>query len=123
MYVISLMIQLLHCTEEYLGGFYTRIVEVSPFPPMSSQYFLELNAVAYACFLIGAVGIWKNQNWAMVIAWFFIIAGVFGNALGHTLMALRVGGYFPGLYTSFLYWMALPFWISMLLRLKQPVSS
>jgi hypothetical protein len=39
----------------------------------------------------------------MIIVWFFAIGGVIGNAIWHPLLSLRVGGYFPGLYTSFAY--------------------
>ncbi len=43
----------------------------------------------------------------MIIVWFFAIC-VLGNAIWHLLLTLKVGGYFPGLYTSFAGWILGP---------------
>lgn len=116
-YLLCIAIQCLHFAEEFVAGFYQRIPEINGFPAMTQNYFIIFNMVAYALFLLAAVGIYKKIKWVMVIAWFFIIAGVIGNSIWHLLMALRVGGYFPGLYTSFAYWIAAPFLLS---RLTKP---
>jgi len=44
----------------------------------------------------------------MIFVWFFAFGGVVGNAIWHPLLALKVGGYFPGLITSFAYLIVAP---------------
>jgi hypothetical protein len=109
LYLICIGIQCLHFIEEYVWGFHERVAEVLPFSPMSAGYFIRFNLIAYGCFLVAAFAIHHGIKWAMVVAWFFIIAGVAGNMFWHPLLALRAGGYFPGLYTSLLYWIVAPF--------------
>ena len=48
------------------------------------------------------------MKFPMVIVWFFTIAATLGNAVLHPLLAFKVGGYFPGLFTSFAYWILGP---------------
>lgn len=112
-YLIALAMQFLHFTEEYVYGFYLRIPEImAGLPPFEPNVFVAFNMIAYSLFLLGAVGMYKGMKSPMIIVWFFAFGGVIGNAIWHPLLALRVGGYFPGLYTSFAYWILGP----MLLR-------
>lgn len=60
--------------------------------------------IAYGLFLLAGVGLYKRMKFPMIIVWFFAIA-FFANSIWHLLLTFRVGGYFPGLYTS------LPGWI------------
>jgi hypothetical protein len=83
-------------------------------PPFNANTFVAFNMIAYSLFLLSGVGMWKGWKFPMIIVWFFTIAGVIGNALVHPLLALRVEGYFPGLFTSFAYWVVGPI---LLLRL------
>jgi hypothetical protein len=53
-------------------------------------------------FLVGGYAIFKGIKPLMVIAMFFISYGMLGNCIGHIAYSLAVGGYFSGLYTSFL---------------------
>ena len=116
-YLVALAIQFLHFTEEYVYGFPRRVTELLPgMPPFDLNVFVIFNMVAYAVFLLGAVGMYKGVRFAMLIVWFFAFAGVLGNAIWHPLMALRVGGYFPGLFTSFAYWILAPV---LLMRLRE----
>lgn len=59
--------------------------------------------IAYSLFLLSGLAMYKGMKFPMIIVWFFTIAATLGNAVLHPLLALRVGGYFPGLYTSFAY--------------------
>ena len=103
-YLVALAIQFLHFTEEYLYGFPYRVSELrAGMPPFDLNVFVTFNMVAYALFILGALGIYKGVKFSMIIVWFFAIGGVIGNAIWHPLLSLRVGGYFPGLYTSFAY--------------------
>jgi Protein of unknown function with HXXEE motif len=108
-YLLALAIQFLHFTEEYIYGFQFRLTEImSGMPPFKTNVFVAFNMIAYCLFLLAGLGMYKGIKFAMIIVWFFVIGGVLGNAIWHPLLALRVGGYFPGLYTSFAYWILGP---------------
>jgi Protein of unknown function with HXXEE motif len=108
-YLIALAMQFLHFTEEYVYGFYLRVPEImAGLPPFEPNVFVAFNMIAYALFLLGGVGMYKGMKSPMIIVWFFAFGGVIGNAIWHPLLALRVGGYFPGLYTSLAYWILGP---------------
>lgn len=108
-YLIALAIQFLHFTEEYVYGFHLRITELmAGMPPFNVNVFVAFNMIAYCLFLLAGFGMYKGVKFPMIIVWFFVIGGVVGNAVWHPLMSLRVGGYFPGLVTSFAYWIVGP---------------
>ncbi len=107
-YLIALAIQFLHFTEEYIYGFHLRVTEImAGMPPFNANVFLAFNMVAYCLFLLAGLGMYKGLKFPMIIVWFFAIV-VLGNAIWHLLLTLRVGGYFPGLYTSFAGWILGP---------------
>jgi hypothetical protein len=108
-YLVALAIQFLHFTEEYVFGFHIRITEImAGWPPFDDNVFVAFNMIAYSLFLLGGLGMYRGMKFPMIIVWFFAIAGVFGNAILHLLLAVRVGGYFPGLFTSFAGWILGP---------------
>src|SRR5919205_2116705 len=108
-YLFALAVQFLHFAEEYLYGFQFRVTEVSAgMPPFDPGVFLAFNMIAYSLFLLAGVGMYKGMRFPLVVVWFYAIAGVVGNAVWHLLLALKVGGYFPGLYTSFAGWVLGP---------------
>ena len=107
-YLIALAIQFLHFTEEYVYGFHLRVTEImAGMPPFNINVFVAFNMIAYCLFLLGGLGMYKGIKFSMIIVWFFVIVFL-GNAIWHSLLALRVGGYFPGLYTSFAGWILGP---------------
>ncbi len=107
-YLIALAIQFLHFTEEYIYGFHLRVTEImAGMPPFNANVSLAFNMVAYCLFLLAGLGMYKGLKFPMIIVWFFAIV-VLGNAIWHLLLTLRVGGYFPGLYTSFAGWILGP---------------
>jgi hypothetical protein len=107
-YLIALAIQLLHFTEEYIYGFQFRVTEImAGMPPFNVNVFVAFNMVAYCLFLLAGLGMYKGMKFPMIIVWFFAIC-VLGNAIWHLLLTLKVGGYFPGLYTSFPGWILGP---------------
>lgn len=107
-YLIALAIQFLHFTEEYVYGFHQRVTEImAGMPPFNVNVFVAFNMIAYCLFLLAGVGMYKGMKSPMIIVWFFAIA-VLGNAIWHLLLSLKVGGYFPGLYTSFAGWILGP---------------
>jgi Protein of unknown function with HXXEE motif len=107
-YLLALAIQFLHFTEEYVYGFHFRVTEImAGMPPFNANVFLAFNMIAYCLFLLAGLGMYKGMKFPMIIVWFFAIV-VLGNAIWHLLLTLRVGGYFPGLYTSFAGWIVGP---------------
>ena len=107
-YLIALAIQFVHFTEEYISGFQSRVSEImAGMPPFDANVFLAFNMIAYCLFLLAGVGMYKGIKFPMIIVWFFAIC-VIGNAIWHLLLTIKVGGYFPGLYTSFPGWVLGP---------------
>ncbi len=107
-YLVALAIQFLHFTEEYVYGFHQRVAEImAGMPPFNVNVFVAFNMTAYALFLLAGLGMYKGMKFPMVIVWFFAIV-VLCNAIWHLLLTFRVGGYFPGLYTSFAGWIVGP---------------
>jgi hypothetical protein len=53
---------------------------------------------------------------AYMIALFLAVGGGIGNGLGHIVLAIRAGGYFPGTYTAPLVFLAGAFLAVQLLR-------
>ena len=115
-YLIALAIQFLHFTEEFIYGFQFRVTEITAgMPPFKVNVFVAFNMIAYCLFLLAAVGMYKGIKFPMIIVWFFAIC-VLGNAIWHLLLTLKVGGYFPGLYTSFIGWILGPILLKRLSR-------
>src|SRR5215210_2438458 len=107
-YLVALAIQFLHFTEEYVYGFQFRVTEImAGMPPFNVNVFVAFNMIAYCLFLLAGLGMYKGMKFPMIIVWFFAIC-VLGNAIWHLLLTLRVGGYFPGLYTSLAGWVVGP---------------
>jgi len=103
-YLLALAIQFLHFTEEYVYGFHLRVVEIlDGVPPFTANAFVAFNMIAYCLFLLAGLGMYKGMKFPMILVWFFTLGGALGNALWHPLLAIKVGGYFPGLFTSFAY--------------------
>jgi hypothetical protein len=115
-YLLALAIQFLHFTEEYVYGFQFRVTEImAGMPPFNVNVFVAFNMIAYCLFLLAGVGMYKGMKFPMIIVWFFAIC-VLGNAIWHLLLTLKVGGYFPGLYTSFAGWILGPILLKRLWR-------
>lgn len=108
LYLLAVAIQMLHFAEEYITGFYTKFPELFGGWAYSSDTFVVFNMGAYFAFIVGAILIHRKIRAPMVIPLFFITYGVIGNAVMHAVFAIWVDGYFPGLYTSLLYWVLAP---------------
>lgn len=107
-YLVALALQFLHFTEEYIYGFHYRVTEIAAgMPPFDVNVFVAFNMIAYCLFLLGGLGMYKGIKFPMIIVWFFAIC-VLGNAIWHLLLTLKIGGYFPGLFTSFAGWILGP---------------
>jgi hypothetical protein len=88
-----------HFCEEYYTGFYQRFPDLLGLAPWSPAFFVSFN--------LGWVGIWllcilvlhRFPRIAVFPIWFLGIASA-ANGLLHPAIALAVGGYFPGLWSS-----------------------
>jgi Protein of unknown function with HXXEE motif len=97
--MIAAVLQALHFAEEYATGFHRRFPELLELPPWSDGFFVIFNLVWLAIWAVSICGLGRRRHAALFPLWFLAIAGI-GNGLGHPLLSLRTGGYFPGLITS-----------------------
>lgn len=119
LYLLALAVQMLHFAEEYVTGFYVRFPELFGGGAYTAETFVMFNMSAYFAFVIGAILPYKGIVAPMMIPLFFITYGVIGNAITHVIFAIAAGGYFPGLYTSLLYWLLAPLLIRELWRVTR----
>lgn len=92
-------IQCLHFAEEFATGFYVRFPELFGLPPMSVSFFVAFNLIWLAIWVASIPGVHLAQPAAIFAAWLLAIAAML-NGIGHPVLAIMTGGYFPGLVTS-----------------------
>ena len=97
--LLGIAVQCLHFTEEFITGFYERAPRFAGLAPWSSEFFVTFNLMWLAAWMVGAVGIRHHVRAALFPVWFLALA-LIANGLAHPLLAVAIGGYFPGLYTS-----------------------
>ncbi len=108
-YFLAIGVQLLHFSEEFIGRFYEkfpRLIDGSP--GYSQDLFVGFNMWAYFVFILAGLALYKGLKIPSIIAWFFVIMGTIGNAIVHLVFCFLEGGYFPGFYTSLIYWVLGP---------------
>jgi hypothetical protein len=98
---IGISLQCLHFAEEFVTHFNDRFPQQFGLPAWSSQFFVTFNLFWIGIWVLSAVGLRYNLRLAYFPVWFFIIAMLL-NGIAHPLLAIAVGGYFPGLWTSWL---------------------
>jgi hypothetical protein len=98
-YAALVMAQALHAAEEYATGFYSAFPSMLGLAPWPIGFFLAFNLTWLAVWIASAIGLRAGQAAAYFPAWFLAIAAI-GNGVAHPLLAIRAGGYFPGLVTS-----------------------
>ncbi|HKO58414.1 MAG TPA: HXXEE domain-containing protein [Thermoanaerobaculia bacterium] len=87
-YLLGLAAMVIHFAEEYAMGFHRAFGGWEPWR------FIVFNACWFVLFAWAA---WRKSY--LIILFFAVGAGIM-NGVGHLLLALRSGGYFPGLWTS-----------------------
>ena len=118
LYLFALGVQFLHFTEEYLTNFIIEVPKLLGQESYPKDYWVIFNMVAYFVFIIGGIILFKQIKELMIIPLFFIIVGVLLNSVGHILLSLYVGDYFPGLYTALIYIVIGPILIKRILEVK-----
>lgn len=99
LFVAGVSLQALHFAEEYATRFFERFPPVLGEPPWSPSFFIIFNVFWLAIWILAAFGLQAGYRAAFFPVWFFAIAAIV-NGIAHPLLALRAGGYFPGLLTS-----------------------
>jgi hypothetical protein len=98
-YLAAIGSQAAHFAEELSNGFYLRFPEQLGLSPWSPNAFIILNGFWLVVWVVSLLGLRRYFRVAAFPAWFLALAGIV-NGVAHPLLALRVGGYFPGLFTS-----------------------
>jgi hypothetical protein len=99
-YLVAIGVQVAHLVEEYLTGFYREFPPVLGASPWSSEAFLLFNVAWLLIFIMAIAGLERGSRVSVTIALFLALGGGVLNGLAHLVLAARVGGYFPGLYTA-----------------------
>jgi protein-S-isoprenylcysteine O-methyltransferase Ste14 len=98
-FAVMTLVQALHGAEEYATRFYEAFPTAWGLAPWPAGFFLALNLTWLAISTIAIFGLRAGYRLAFFPAWFLAIVSV-ANGVVHPLLALRTGGYFPGLVTS-----------------------
>jgi hypothetical protein len=99
LFLICIAFQCIHFVEEFITRLYESLPQLLGLQVWSAEFFVTFNLCWIFIWLLSTVGIKNNFRPAFFPVWFFAI-GMTGNGIAHPLMAVAVGGYFPGLITS-----------------------
>ncbi len=116
LYLSALAWQLLHFFEEFATGLQRELPALVGLEAWTDLRFLALNLCHYALFLLAAIALVLGFRPLTWFASFFVVVTLL-NGVAHPLLALVVGGYFPGLWTG---WMGLVWGLLLLGRLRVP---
>lgn len=97
--LIALGAQSAHFAEELATGFHERLPALFGQPAMPLEVFVGFNAAWLAAWGASVPGLRTGRRPAFFAAWFLAVGGVL-NLVGHPVLALAAGGYFPGLASS-----------------------
>jgi hypothetical protein len=97
--IVAIVVQVLHLVEERQTGFYREFPPLFGAEPWTAQRFVTFNVAWLVAFVI-ATAMTERTKLASLALLFLVVGGGIGNGLGHLGLALRAGGYFPGLYTA-----------------------
>ena len=97
--LVGIAFQCLHFTEEFITRLYERLPQLLGMQVWSKEFFVAFNLSWIFIWILSTVGIRNNFRGAFIPVWFFAIMMI-ANGIIHPLLALAVGGYFPGLITS-----------------------
>jgi hypothetical protein len=95
----ALLCQSVHFVEELLTGFPERFPALFGLAPWSSTFFVSFNIFWIVLWGFSCLAVTRGFRIAPGPLWFLAIASL-ANGIAHPLLSVRVGGYFPGLFTS-----------------------
>jgi len=96
---MCLILQCAHFIEEYTTRFHERFPSLLGLAPWSASFFVAFNVFWLIVWALAAQGIRSGSRVAFFPLWFFAMAMIV-NGIAHPLLAVRAGGYFPGLITA-----------------------
>jgi hypothetical protein len=101
-FLCAVAFQLIHMSEEYVGGFPHEIVDLFNSPrPWSERAFLLTFVFGFgALWCLAAAGALYQVRVANYMLWFYALGAGLINALSHFIFPIIKGGYFPGEYTA-----------------------
>ena len=122
-YLTALGVGLINFNEEFLTNFRVLFPQLYGGLPYSNNAFVTSNIVSYIIFLTAPLLVYfKGFGVFLMPLLFYVVYGVLGGSISHLLFGIYARGYFPGLYTSFLYWPLIPILLLIFLRsLKETV--
>lgn len=97
--IATVLLQGTHFAEELATGFHLRFPELFGLAPMPVGFFVWFNLGWFAIWSLSLWGLATRRRIALFPLWFLALAAVV-NLAAHPLLALRQGGYFPGLISS-----------------------
>jgi len=99
--LLTLAIQALHFGEEFATGFQTRFPQWLGLTPWSDRFFVLFNIGWICLWALALAALHRGTATVLALAalWFLALSAI-GNGLAHPLLAMAVGGYFPGLFTA-----------------------
>ncbi|MCF8060491.1 MAG: hypothetical protein K9K67_14405 [Bacteriovoracaceae bacterium] len=122
-FLVALAVQFLHFGEEFSTEFYYRFPKLYGGETYSTTSFVTVNMISYALFLVSSLSIFSLNSSILLMPFiFFVVYGVCGNAIAHSYWSFDLEAYFPGLYTSFLYWILGPVLLYLILGSKKGVA-
>lgn len=96
---IAIVLQLGHFVEEAVTGFPHRFPQILGLAQWPMRFFVWFNLIWCAIWILACWGLYARRQVALFPLWFLGLASVV-NGVAHPVLALRAGGYFPGLFTS-----------------------
>lgn len=96
---VAVLFQFGHFVEETMRQFYLRFPEVLGLAPWSREFFLSFNLAWLFIWIPALCGLTVYRRVSVFALWFLALASA-ANGVVHPLLAIAVGGYFPGLWTA-----------------------
>ena len=96
---LAILTQCVHFLEEFRSHFFIRFPEAFGLQPVTETVFVSFNLTWLAIWVIALLAVRGGLVIAVCPLWFLGLAMVL-NLLAHPILALRSGGYFPGLLTA-----------------------
>ncbi len=98
-FLFAVAVQCVHFLEELVTGFDVEFPKLLGLPPWPADFFVVFNVLWIAIWILSSVGLEQGRQLALLPIWFFAL-GMAINGLAHPALAVRAGGYFPGLGSS-----------------------
>ena len=98
-FAIGLACFIAHFAEEWSAGLDHELPGLLGYQ-WPEALFVAFNASWFALFVAAVFAVWFQLRLGYLVLLFFAIGGGVLNGVGHVLIAIVLGRYFPGLYTA-----------------------